>query len=114
MGNTRGNTYSKNHTTLSPHKGPFWNFSWEEMGIIDLPAMIDYVLEQTGQNNLYYIGHSQGTTIFFVMASEKPEYNSKIKAMFSLAPIAFTSHMTSPLLQIISKGQIAINVSTNI
>lgn len=61
--------------------------------------MIDYILEKTGHSELYYIGHSQGTTTFYVMLSERPEYNSKIKGMISLAPIAFLSNQRSPLFK---------------
>ncbi|KAL6440422.1 hypothetical protein ACFW04_003148 [Cataglyphis niger] len=61
--------------------------------------MIDYVLEKTGHSELYYIGHSQGTTTFYVLMSERPEYNSKIKGMISLAPIAFLANQRSPLFK---------------
>lgn len=103
MGNFRGNFYSRNHTYLNPdEEDDFWKYSWHEMGEYDLPAMIDYVLDKTRQKSLFYAGHSQGTTAFFVMCSMKPEYNAKIKAMFSLAPIAFMNHMTSPLMKLIA------------
>ncbi|KAG5865624.1 hypothetical protein JTB14_010374 [Gonioctena quinquepunctata] len=106
MGNTRGNTYSRNHTTLNPDTdSAFWQFSWNEMGSIDLPASIDYVLERTAADGVYYVGHSQGTTTFYVMGSIRPEYNQKIKAHVSLAPIAFMNHMTSPLLKIMAFWQ---------
>lgn len=75
--------------------------SWHEIGYYDLPAMIDYVLKTTGHSQLYYIGHSQGTTAFYVMGSERPEYNAKVKIMISLAPIAFLSNQRSPLLKFI-------------
>ena len=76
-----------------------------------MPAMIDYILNATGEQKMYYIGHSMGTTMFFVLMSERPQYNSKILAMFSLAPVAFLSHMTSPLRAfIINRGLEAINV----
>ena len=54
MGNFRGNVYSRNHTFLNPDitVGPFWDFSWWENGVFDLPAMLDYVLETTGQDKL--------------------------------------------------------------
>lgn len=33
------------------------------MAMYDLPAMIDFVLQKTGQKQIYYIGYSQGCTI---------------------------------------------------
>ncbi|XP_017770539.1 PREDICTED: lipase 3-like [Nicrophorus vespilloides] len=104
LGNARGNVYSRRHVTLDPDSDAkkFWDFSWHEIGTVDVPAMIDFALEHTGQSKLFHIGHSQGTTTFYVMCSERPEYNDKIIAHFSLAPIAFMKHMTSPLLQIVS------------
>jgi hypothetical protein len=45
----------------------FWDFSFFEMGLFDLPANIDYILEATKKNDLTYIGHSQGTSAFWVM-----------------------------------------------
>jgi lysosomal acid lipase/cholesteryl ester hydrolase len=67
------------------------------MGIYDLPAVVDYILNVTGDQKLYYIGHSMGTTMFYTFLSERPQYNGKIRAMFSLAPIAFCSHMANPV-----------------
>ncbi|XP_011265903.2 lipase 3 [Camponotus floridanus] len=93
LGNSRGTTNSKNHTTLSLESRQFWDFSWHEMGIYDLPAMIDYILNQTGEKQLFYIGFSQGTTQFWVLASLKPEYNRKIKLMLALAPVAYMGHL---------------------
>ena len=43
--------------------------------------MIDFALAKTGQKDLHYIGHSQGTTAFFVMASLRKEMNAKIRTM---------------------------------
>ncbi|RZB40755.1 Abhydro lipase domain containing protein, partial [Asbolus verrucosus] len=115
MGNARGNKLSRNHTTLDPNtSSEFWQFSWHQIGIIDLPTMIDFVLEKTGQTDLYYVGHSQGTTSFYVMASMLPEYNAKIKAQFSLAPIAFMNHMTSPLMHIIAFWTGPLDVLTSL
>ncbi|RLU17504.1 hypothetical protein DMN91_009739 [Ooceraea biroi] len=98
LANCRGNTYSKYHKHYTRRDREFWNFSWHEIGYYDLPAMIDYILKETGHSDLYYIGHSQGTTVFFVMGSERPEYNAKIKGMISLAPAVFLSNQRSPLI----------------
>ncbi|CAG9793142.1 unnamed protein product [Diatraea saccharalis] len=87
LGNIRGNYYSRRHVTLDPDKdAAFWKFSADEMGLYDIPAMVDYVLNSTGVNKLHYIGYSQGCTTFFVMCSEKPEYSKKVRVMIALAP----------------------------
>nr|CAD7433083.1 unnamed protein product [Timema monikensis] len=101
-GNTRGSTYSKEHVSLKSTDNEFWDFSWHESGVYDLPAMIDYVLSRTSQSNLFYIGHSMGTTMFYVMASMRPEYNAKIRAQFSLAPVAFMSNLKSPVIRLMA------------
>lgn len=68
------------------------------MGIIDLPNTIDYILEKTGESDLSYIGHSMGTAIFYVMCSERPEYQEKVRSMASMAPIAYLNHVKSPIM----------------
>jgi len=75
---------------------PYRLFSWHEMGYYDLPAEINYVLNVTGKSQIYYIGHSMGATMFFVLMSTRPEYNSKIKLAAALAPAVYLDHMTSP------------------
>ncbi|XP_033217072.1 lipase 3-like isoform X2 [Belonocnema kinseyi] len=103
MGNSRGNTYSKGHVNLSTSDIKFWDFSWHEMGVFDLPATIDYILKITGKEKIFYTGHSQGCTSLLVLLSEKPEYNDKIIKAAAYAPIAFTSHMRSPIIIFFSK-----------
>jgi len=45
MGNNRGNWFAVNHTQYTPKQKEFWEFDFEEMGIYDVPAEIDYILE---------------------------------------------------------------------
>lgn len=111
MGNARGNTYSRHHASIKPTQSSFWQFSWHEIGYYDLPAMIDYILKETGVANIQYIGFSQGTTAFWVMASMRPEYNNKISAMHALAPIAFISHIRSPLIKTLGPFTNSVEVS---
>ncbi|XP_022256648.1 gastric triacylglycerol lipase-like [Limulus polyphemus] len=97
LGNFRGNTYSRRHVTLSTDSKEFWEFSFDEMALYDLPAMIDFALNKTGETQLYYIGHSQGTLTAFALLSEKPEYNEKLRTFFALAPVATVGYIKSPI-----------------
>jgi lysosomal acid lipase/cholesteryl ester hydrolase len=59
------------------------------MGIYDLPAEIDYVLNETQKLKMNYIGYSLGTLYYWILMSERPEYNKKINQMHALAPMAY-------------------------
>ncbi|EFN62714.1 Lipase 1 [Camponotus floridanus] len=96
LGNFRGNTYSKAHISLSPLNSTFWNFSFHEMGIYDLPAMITFITNMRSQPLHTYIDHSMGAGSFFTMASERPEISKMVQMMIALAPAVFIKHMRSP------------------
>uniref|UniRef100_A0A1B6KUJ7 Lipase n=1 Tax=Graphocephala atropunctata TaxID=36148 RepID=A0A1B6KUJ7_9HEMI len=91
INNVRGNAYSRSHIKHKPEDKAFWDFSWHEMGTQDVTAVIDYLLNTTGQSKLHYIGHSMGTTMSYVMTSQRPEYNQKLISLVGLAPAAFLS-----------------------
>nr|CAI5851614.1 unnamed protein product [Callosobruchus analis] len=92
MGNARGARYGRRHVKMDPNNDPdFWNFSFDEVGYYDLPKMIDYVLKETRMQKLIFIGHSQGNTAFFDMASRRPEYNKKVKVAVAVGPTVFIS-----------------------
>lgn len=101
MGNVRGNSYSKAHVKLSVTSRDFWNFDWHHIALYDLPAMINKVLYISGQTQLDYIGHSQGTTIYFVLNSYSTSFRSIFKSGHLLAPVGYMSNMKSPLAQIL-------------
>ncbi|XP_067858635.1 gastric triacylglycerol lipase [Heptranchias perlo] len=100
IGNSRGNTWSRKHKTIPVSKDEFWAFSFDEMATKDLPAVIDFILQKTKQQQLYYVGHSQGTTIAFIAFSTMPELAKKIKVFFGLAPVATIKYSESPLVKI--------------
>merc|ERR1719271_297468 len=58
FGNNRGNTYSRNHTSLSPSDHAFWNFTYSDVARYDLPAQIGVALAGSGAQNVMFIGHS--------------------------------------------------------
>lgn len=113
LANARGTTYSRNHTTLNPDHTDFWKFSWHEIGNLDLPTNIDYILNVTDQKNLHYVGYSQGTTSYFVMTSTRPEYNAKIKVATLMAPIAYMTHAFSPILRLAATFEGAAEVRSS-
>ncbi|KAJ6651145.1 hypothetical protein lerEdw1_000765 [Lerista edwardsae] len=84
--NNRGTTWSRRHRYLSIDQEQFWNFSFHEMGIYDVPATINFILEKTQQDALYYVGQSQGASIGFIAFSVMPQLAQKVKLFFSLSP----------------------------
>lgn len=44
----------------------YWNWSWDELTAYDLPATFEYVYNQTGQQQLHYVGHSLVTTAIYI------------------------------------------------
>ncbi|RYG69908.1 alpha/beta fold hydrolase [archaeon] len=106
MNNNRGNRYGRNHTTLNPDDGTdaFWSFTWDDMASEDVPAVVHYVLDQTGQEKLSWVGHSEGTIQIFAagsLESSDPFFTSaidRIGVFAALAPVAYVSHMQSKIL----------------
>lgn len=110
LANARGNRFSRSHVAYRPHQKEFWNFSFHETGLYDLPASIDHILNVTGQDQIIYIGHSLGTSAFYAMASLLPEYNTKIKFQISLAPVASISHATSAYRLLVPRAKMMIDM----
>ena len=66
------------------------------MGLYDTPAAIEYVLSESGSSKLSYVGHSMGTTAFFIAMDRHPSLQEKVEKMVALAPAAYLSHTRSP------------------
>lgn len=104
LGNSRGNKYSRNHTTYNPDNDKaFWEFSWDQMASMDVPAQVDFVLSQTGHSKLVYIGHSQGTTQMFAHLSEDDTFAEKLHVAVMLNPVASVVHQASEVLALAGK-----------
>ncbi|XP_043843000.1 gastric triacylglycerol lipase-like [Dromiciops gliroides] len=95
MGNSRGNAWSRKNIYFSPDLPEFWAFSFDEMAKYDLPATINFILEMTGHEQLYYVGYSQGSTIAFMAFSTDQSLAWKVKVLFALSPIITLKYMTS-------------------
>ncbi|KAM6186085.1 lipase member K isoform 2-T2 [Rhynchocyon petersi] len=110
MGNSRGNIWSRKHLKLSSKSPEYWAFSLDEMAKYDLPDTIDFILEKTGQQQLFYVGHSQGTTIAFMAFSTNQELARKIKTFFALAPVVTAKYTENPLRKLIYLSREAVKV----
>lgn len=125
MGNVRGSKHSMKHKNFSIESQDFWNFSFHEIGIYDISAMIDFVLSETKKEKIFYVGHSQGlenrawkkskkcdidmwklkfpgTTAFLALMSHRPEYQRKVLQGHLLAPAVFFAHLPNPFLKFIA------------
>lgn len=70
-----GNSGTALYSKLRRH---FTSYSFDQHAAYDLPGMLNYVLEKTGEEYLYYVGHSQGTLIAFIQFSVDPELASRV------------------------------------
>ena len=103
FGNNRGNKYSTNHTHLSPKKREFWEFTYDDMALVDLPAEVDYITSVTGAAQISYVGHSEGTIQAFAGFSWNQTLASKIRVFIALAPVAYVYHIKTAFLQLMCK-----------
>jgi len=97
FGNSRGSYYSVAHVTYPVTSAQFWDFTWDDMAKYDLPAVIPYILEATGQKNLSYVGHSQGTIQALAAFSTNKTIAAMVNFAALLAPVAYVHHATGLL-----------------
>lgn len=95
LGNNRGTTWSRTHLDFTASDSQYWDFSWEEMGKYDMPAMINYVLKTSGRPTISYIGHSEGTTQAFVGFSLDQSLAKKVSYFAALGSVAYVGGSTS-------------------
>ena len=105
ISNSRGNKYCKQHDKYDTKSFEFWQFSFHEMGIYDIPAVINYInsINKSGEKIIYF-GHSQGTSLMFSGLTQKFDfYKKNIKLFVALAPVARLANIGSTFLSILSK-----------
>ncbi|ODN01617.1 Lipase 3 [Orchesella cincta] len=87
--NQRGNEYSTRHVSLTTSDSKFWDHSVHEMGVYDVPAMINYITAYTGHQKVHYIGFSLSCSSILIALAKRPEFNHKVGAVVLLAPGVF-------------------------
>lgn len=100
LGNNRGNKYCKTHKRNELDE-KFWDFSFQQMGRYDLPAIIAKILHETGKTRISYVGHSQGTSQMFAALSDpltSKFMNDHLDIFIAFAPIVYLCNQTNPYL----------------
>jgi hypothetical protein len=77
--NNRGNGFSLEHIDPVEYDSnyfysKFWDFTFHEMAIYDLPANVRYIKNITGWDKISYVGHSQGSVQYFIQYTQDPEF----------------------------------------
>jgi pimeloyl-ACP methyl ester carboxylesterase len=103
LGNNRGNGYSMINNNYNHREKEFWDFSWDQMALIDFPSMIAYVKNATGQEKITYIGHSEGTIQAFAGLVANNSVADSLNLFIALAPVAYVQYVESPILQALAK-----------
>lgn len=106
----RGTKLGSNHTFFGQNDPEFWDWSLDEIALLDLPAVIDYVTDYTKRPQIGYLAHSQGTLVMFMLLSRVPKYNDVIRPFVALAPVFYLQNVIlrrAPLLRILPYPEVA-------
>ena len=75
--------------------------------------MLDYIMKVSGQDKIFYAGHSQGTVMGFAGFTSNQTLAQHIKAFFALAPVATVKYIKG-LFAFISKFYKELDVSDGV
>ena len=98
--NVRGNSYVRENINMETSNPSFWNFSFEEIGLFDSKAHISYILTQTTQEKIDFVGYSQGSLQILAALSLDPFFSEKISSVALWAPALRMDLSNSPLVHL--------------
>ena len=104
ISNIRGNLFSSEHVNFSSSDpfGLYWNFSFSDMADVDLPSIVNYIKDTTNLNKIDYIGHSQGSMIFFLHYMTDPLFmESSINKLVTVGTVPNVNNAESFILKIL-------------
>lgn len=67
------------------------------MGYYDAAASINEIIKITGVKKVAIAGHSQGSTVGFVLLATRPEFNEKVEYFAAMAPLVFMKCLGRPI-----------------
>ncbi|KAL5712423.1 sterol esterase [Ranunculus cassubicifolius] len=105
IANARGTRYSQGHTSLNTDDPAYWEWSWDELVTYELPAIVQYVNEETSQR-LHFVGHSLGSLVALASFSQAKQVKL-LRSAALLAPITHLGNVFSTLARDASEAYIA-------
>jgi lysosomal acid lipase/cholesteryl ester hydrolase len=97
LNNQRGTLFSEDHTNSSISYLDYWDFSFHEVGVFDIPSQIDLIKRVTKSSNIIFIGHSQGSTSGLIYAAVKNQHaKNSVKLFIFMAMPCYFQHGSSP------------------
>jgi lysosomal acid lipase/cholesteryl ester hydrolase len=75
----------------------------QELAKYDVPANLKFIKAKTGHEKIIYVGHSQGTTQYFMAHTLHPELHKSYLGFVGIAPILFTGNLHSALIDTFDK-----------
>ena len=104
----RGTQFSRTHLDYdSSLNSEYWDFSFDEIAKYDLPAVVNYIKKRDKVEKVYYIGHSQGTLIFFLAYMNEPEFlENNIAKFVALGTVPNVNNAPHFLIKLFEKSNI--------
>ncbi|GAA5897401.1 uncharacterized protein JCM6883_006688 [Sporobolomyces salmoneus] len=89
LGNIRTN-FKMPHRHFPRSDPRYWSWDVKDIGMYDVPAIVEFVLKETGIKPTW-IGHSQGASTMFLALSRgiRPDIGNKISSFIALAPAVY-------------------------
>ena len=111
----RGSQFSKSHLDYNTEiNSKYWDFSFDEMAQYDLPTIINLIKKRDNVEKVDYMGHSQGTLIFFLQYMNNPQYmESNINKFIGVGVVPNVNNAEHFLLDLAVKSKIASLVPVN-
>jgi len=104
----RGTQFSRSHLDYdSSINSDYWDFSFDQMAQYDLPSIVNYAKQRDEVEKVYYIGHSQGTLIYFLSYMNNPEFLEKnIEKFIALGTVPNVNNAPHVLIKLFEKSKI--------
>ncbi len=85
IGNARANRYSATHSRLRRADRAYWDFSIDDIAVIDVPAMVQHVRGVTGRR-VHIVGFSHGSAAAMAALAVNWRMAADVRSLVALAP----------------------------